>query len=227
MNWLAQKANQVIGNVPKAKLMVGKQEGTDKYKATMEVKYNPSSIRLSARAGTYRKPGVGQGGFNQTDQSSVPAQATMNVELIFDDVNPQDAFMLTKFTSINVGSMVSNVGGIVKQLTKGGYSVQPQVEGLIALITSKDSREIQFCWDKMMFAGEVINVSANYTMFNPVGNPIRARVGLTIQKVDADESKTQKKYWDDAFTEMFGTSNADKSIDSNLKRDFLTNFLNL
>lgn len=169
----------------------------------MQVKYNPNTIHFSTQAGSYMETGAGGTGVNQITQITLPSQTTMTVELVFDDVNNLDAFQWEKF-SLSFGSSISAVSGVVKQIKKDGYSVQTQVEGLVALITSPAARQAVFYWRELAFAGEITNVNATYTMFNPQGNPIRATVRLSIRQSDTDESGEDTTYWDEAFTKLFG-----------------------
>ena len=168
----------------------------------MEVKYNPSKIRIGGYAGHQMMPGPGGAGINLQVQSTVPAMTTMQVELLFDDVNNQDAFMLGKFTNLSAGAVVSDVAGIVKNVFGDGYTVQRQIEGLIALITQSETRQIVFYWGDMAFAGEVINLEARYTMFNPEGHPVRGTVTLTIREGGPDTDGSGNDYWDEAYEEL-------------------------
>lgn len=192
----------------------------------LQVKYNPSSIRFSTRAGSYTHCGPGGMGVNEVTQMSIPAQTVMSVDLIFDDVNIQDAFMWEKF-GVTAGSAISSVAGEVKQVTKDGYSVQAQVDGLISLITQSESRNVVFYWSEMAFAGEVTNVNATYTMFNPQGHPIRAKVSLSIFQMDDLSDSADKVYWDNAFTNLFGDYTEGTDVSDSRFLDKLGNLINL
>lgn len=193
---------------------------------TMQVKYNPSSIRFSTQAGSYMHCGVGGMGINQITQMTMPSQTIMSVDLIFDDMNIPDAFMWEKY-QLTAGSAVSSVSGIAKQAIKDGYSVQAQIDGLIALLTQSESRNVVFYWSEMAFAGEVTNVNAEYTMFNPQGHPIRGKVTLSIFQMDNEVDSADKRYWDKAFTELFGDYTEDGDVNDNRMLDNIGNFINL
>ena len=192
----------------------------------LQVKYNPSSIRFSTRAGSYTHCGAGGMGVNEVTQMTIPAQTTMSVDLIFDDVNIQDAFMWEKF-GVTAGSAISSVAGAVKQVTKEGYSVQAQIDGLVALITQSESRNVVFYWSEMAFAGEVTNVNATYTMFNPQGHPIRGKVTLSIFQLDNEKDSADSLYWDNAFTKLFGDYTEDGDASDSRFLDKLGNIINL
>ncbi|MBQ3546037.1 MAG: hypothetical protein IJA34_13810 [Lachnospiraceae bacterium] len=192
----------------------------------LQVKYNPSSIRFSSRAGSYTHCGAGGMGVSEVTQMTIPAQTTMTVDLIFDDVNIQDAFMWEKY-GVTVGSAISSVAGAIKQGINDGYSVQAQIDGLIALITQSESRNVVFYWSEMAFAGEVTNVQATYTMFNPQGRPIRGKVSLSIFQLDNEVDSADSLYWDNAFTNLFGDYTEDSDVSDARVLDKLGNMINL
>lgn len=168
----------------------------------MEVKYNPSKIQINASGGNQMMPGPGGAGTNMQVQSVAPAATMMQVELLFDDLNIQDAFMFEKATNITAGSVVTDVAGAVRTAKKGGYSVKHQMEAMIALITQAESRQVVFYWGDMAYAGEVVSVKAKYTMFNPVGNPVRGTVMLSIREGGSGNRKVADSYWEAAYKEM-------------------------
>lgn len=184
----------------------------------MEVQYNPSSIHMETQAGQVEYLGGNLGGKsdNQIVQDTQPVSTTMRFQLIFDDMNPFDAFMLENLVPTTAGNIVSLVGSGVRKMKgtkegeeendkkKGCYSVQDQVDGLMALLTQVETRQVIFFWAKMCFRGELTGVNARYTMFNKDGNPIRGVVDLTIRQGDEEELAYDTKYWDQAFTETFG-----------------------
>lgn len=254
---VAGYANEILGNVEKAKLMVKapsdpavkKELGNLPIKAgeneqwhTMTVKYNPSKLRMSTKAGSFQQVNFGGASAGQVQQMNIPAQTSLDLELIFDDVNIQDAFMFSKFTNLSAGAIVSDISGIVKNQSssqyldsngeklKGGYSVQHEVEALIGLLVNSQTRQVKFCWANLEFAGELTYVSANYTMFNPIGNPVRATVAMTIQQVtDKDEKLAGSvKEWDKKFDKLFDNSLKTKGeVNAGKARDSLRNFVQL
>ncbi len=210
----------LIGHVAKARLVIGADL---KKSPKMVVKYNPSSLNFSTRAGSFQQPVVGNAS-TQINQITIPSQTTLNVELIFDAVNNEDAFMMQKFNTISAGGVLSKATAFGKNLTKTGYSVQSDVEGLIGLLLNSNTRIVTFAWSDMIFKGELTSVSATYTMFNPIGNPIRAKVSLAIQQND---NKEESKYWDTAFDALFGEAIIDNVVNTNSKKDVLQNWINI
>lgn len=182
----------------------------------LKVKYNPSKIRIDSRAGSFIQSGPGGAGTNTLTQITMPAQTRMNLELLFDEENHSDAFMFEKITNLTAGAVVSDVSGVVKNITGEGYTVRPLVEALIGMLTQSETRQVVFYWNQMAFAGEVTNVDAVYTMFNPIGNPIRATVSLMIQQGEHGskrEKSRENNYWNEAFDKIdsnTGSKVADK-----------------
>ena len=85
------------------------------------------------------------------------------------------------------------------------YSVKKPVEGLLSLMMEKETRQVIFVWNNMFFHGVMTSVSVNFTMFNKIGMPIKAKVSLQIQQSNTDESfASDRQYWDSAFDTAFG-----------------------
>lgn len=165
----------------------------------IKVKYNPSKIQIDSRAGSFIQQGQGT---KTMTQINMPAQTYMSLEILFDEENPQDAFMFEKATNLTTGALVSDVAGVVKNLRNDeGYTVRPQVEAFMGLLTQWETRQVVFYWRDMIFAGELVSVDARYTMFNTMGNPIRAVVRLSICEEPQEEE--DNLYWNKAF-ENFG-----------------------
>ena len=182
----------------------------------LEVQYNPTTLRLDSMAGK-------QMNFNGTaantdlKQFNSPSSTTLSFELLFDDVNNMDAFMLgdNPLTGMTASNIANSVTSMVKNGAGSGYSVQRQIEGLLSLLAVPAARNVIFFWGDMSFHGEVTEVQATYTMFNKKGKPVRGKVQMSIRQGDKDvedEDKKKKvkkydtKYWDDAFDEVFTDS---------------------
>ena len=175
----------------------------------LEVQYNPSSISMSTQAGKqvhYSGGNLGQGSANQITQIVQPVSTTMSFQLVFDDMNPQDAFVLENMAP-TAGNLVSGTADVARKV-RGAYSVQAQMDGLMSLLTQPVTRKVIFYWAKMCFQGELVSVSSRYTMFNKDGNPIRGMVDLTIRQ--GEESGFDVAYWDEAFTRTFGDPGTDQ-----------------
>ena len=197
-----------IGNLTfqKAYLRI-KDPKTDKYtnpeswgSRRMTVQYNPAKLRISTRAGSFQQPVVGSA-ITTYNQITIPAQTVLDVELIIEDINNQDAFMLDKFTDFSATAIIDDVSNVAAAIMGREYSVRKTVEGILGLMMDPYTRQIVFCWSDMTFKGELTSVSATYTMFNPIGNPICAKVHLSIQQNNPTDDIVA--YWEDAFDRRF------------------------
>ena len=134
----------------------------------IRVQYNPSSITFSGLKGF-------QGFDNGHDGTYMdykrPIETTMGIELIFDTMDISKAFMMDK--------TAKDVALGVFQKSK---SVRPIVELLIGATVFPSTRWVGFAWNKTLFWGELVNVSATYSMFDMEGEPVRAKVAIRIRQ---------------------------------------------
>lgn len=180
--------------------------GQDQAYLAMEVQYNPSSIQMQTATGSqldYSGGSMGNMANNMIIQNIVPTSTTMNVQLIFDEVNMYDAFMVN-----NVNSPVGAITQAAKYAVEKEHSVQHQIEGILSLLTMDVTRQVVFYWSKMCFRGELTAVQANYTMFNKSGNPIRGVVNLSIRQGEQAEL-FESSYWGKAYENLFTKGKAD------------------
>lgn len=196
----------------------------------LEVQFNPNSLYMETVAGKevdYGGGDLGSKSANQIIQIHHPASTVLNFEIIFDEVNPQDAFMTSNMAP-SIGNTTSLIASGAKKIQGKDYTVQPQVDGLISLLVRDETRQIIFLWGKMFFPGELISVNSRYTMFNKSGRPIRATVQLAIRQSE-DKRMNNEEYWDQAFTRMFGSagSNQVSGVKSAFSKATNNNILNL
>ena len=202
----------------------------------IEVQYNPSSLRLDTYAGK-QMDFTGSNGRSNLSQYNAPSTTTMTLELLFDDTNNMDAFMvgdnpLTGFTPSNA----INFGTSTVKNLKDGYSVQRQIQGLLSLLAVPTARDVIFFWGDMSFHGEITEAQASYTMFNKKGHPIRGKIQLNIRQGDynAEEKRASDKkdkfdmqYWDKAFDETFKEAGAGGSMLDTVNKFTNNSMLNL
>lgn len=194
----------------------------------LELQYNPSSLRLDTSAGRQMKYEGGAGDV-QVKQYVAPASTTLSCELLFDDFNNMDAFMLSD--NPLTGATASNIANTVTSIGKGKYSVQRQMEGLLSLLTVPEARHVIFFWGGMSFRGEMTEVSTRYTMFNKKGYPIRGTVGIQIRQGDGNDGVTgvdaafkyNDAYWIKAFDQTFTTDGPGRSGFSKATNNSLLN----
>jgi len=200
----------------------------------IEVEYNPSSLRLDTTAGRQMKYS-GDGGNTQLQQYDAPPSTTLSFELLFDDVNNMDSFMLGDNPITNFSA--SNTINAVSSAVKGKYSVQDQMDGLLSLLTIEPARHVIFFWGAMCFRGQVTQVSAAYTMFNKKGYPVRGKVSMQIRQGEDHEALTEsdqlpkynynEKYWMDAFESTFTEQSLGDKIQSGIGKATNNSLLNL
>lgn len=64
---------------------------------------------------------------------------------------------------------------------KKGAGIRNEVEGFVAAVRNPCTRQISFHWGESCFAGHLESVSAEYTMFDEKGTPVRGSVDLSIK----------------------------------------------
>lgn len=195
--------------VQKAVLKIGKlnkdaKDNVEYY--DMPVQYNPSSLTFSSRAGLIEEDGPGEAGLGSHMSAILPPETTLSFELIFEAIETEDAFLsYTKQQSIeeSLGKRRIASADNKTKAQNNECSVQRQVDGLLSLVMQVSTKQVEFVWGSMSFKGELEDVSAEYTMFNTRGNPILAKVSLSICQAQADsDNKTnasEETYWKDAW----------------------------
>ena len=171
----------------------------------LEVQYNPSSIYFNASGGhvrsTDRSGNMGALSNNELIDRKTPTNITMDCQLIVDDIHIPDAFSGNTFLSASYSGAVRNA---IEAFGQGSHSVRQVVEAIIAILTQSQLQDIIFYWGKMSFHGQLTRVTANYTMFNSKGNPIKATIDISIQQLDTSpDFDLDNAYWNDAYEKAF------------------------
>lgn len=190
----------------------------------LQVQYNPASLELQGNADTIpyiqMQQNIDAGVPNQKER---PPMVALTVELYFDAMNPQDAFMFDKLR-LSVGAVVNAVKRAGKMET-GGYTVQHQTNGLLATVLRPETRLVTFAWGDLAFTGVLFEMQADYTMFSPSGRPVRSKVRLNIaQQVDANVDAV---YWDKALDKVFNEDGVRTAMDATQKNGNLLNLQSL
>ena len=217
----AATENALLGAAAGMAATSAAMQGAGMNTSVMKVQYNPTSLSIQANAEaipfTYLQQNIDSGVPNQSPR---PPMVVLSVDLIFDAMNPKDAFMAEKF-SLSTGGIVSSVAGAA-QAAKGGYTVQPQTDGLIAALMRPSTRVVTFRWADMAFTGQLIEAQAEYTMFSVSGKPVRSKVRMNIaQQVESD---ADIQYWDKVLDTTFSGNGEAGGKDMGQK---LGNLLNL
>ena len=172
------------------------------------VQFNPSELQFSGYGGGFVQK-INFVNNKKADEDvtfgNMQSRITMTVKLIFDQVDPQDAFMSDKFTLSYTSVTKGAVKGVKKLLGKKTNSVQTQVEGFIGALRNENTREITFAWGKMCYTGILNRISSQYTMFSVTGEPIRAVVTLTMVCADETIEDNTMGNWDAQYKKAFGS----------------------
>lgn len=146
---------------------------------TFKVQFNPSQLQLYASNFPVKK--IDAQGKDPAQDAVTKAQLTLTTTLYFDEMNVYDSFMWDKFTGGITAQGAKNIASAVMSAKGKVWTVQDEVEGFIAALRNPLTRNIKFVWADFAFAGQLSNVSAQYTMFSTSGRPVRAKVLLRIQ----------------------------------------------
>ncbi len=171
----------------------------------IQVQYNPASLTLRTSGGNLRQyQSMGNENMNSVTSTDKKTSTTLSVQFIYESIDNADAFGSSSL-GMNVEDVADTIKSGVKKLKGAGNSVKKPVEGLVSLMMEKESRQVIFVWNNMFFHGELGSVSANFTMFNKQGNPIKATVDLEIEQTNGNALyASDRQYWDDAFNAVFG-----------------------
>lgn len=172
---------------------------------SVEVQYNPKSLFLSGVGGKVRSISATAGveaenGYNQIDNA---VSTTLSCELVFSNVNISDAFMTEDLMNFNLEAAAGEVANVVKRLMGRSPSVQPQVDGIMSVLTNEFTKYIMFVWGGLVFRGELTRVDANYKMFNKNGDPIFATVNISIRQGFSPETILSESAWKNNFNKTF------------------------
>lgn len=194
------------------KLIADEYEGViartaSKNRRYFTVQFNPSTLQLSGHGGGMVRRLV----YDEEDKNDdkIPdksAQYTegpttiyMSVSLFFDSCDPQAAFLEDKLILNPTGVGTGIAKGVLQAKGNKKMSVQTEVEGFIAALRNQKTRFITFYWGEICYSGVLRSVGANYTMFNPNGEPVRATVDLSIVCADKDQWPNSLKVWQQRY----------------------------
>ncbi len=171
------------------------------------VQFNPSELSLTGYGGGMRAKTDYSSGHGGITFDSVDVRITLSVRLIFDKVDPQDAFLADKMnlsvTSMAVGAAKAGMAAMGKK----DNSVQTEVEGFIAALRSPSTRKIAFYWGSLCYSGVLNKIGAQYTMFNVNGQPIRGIVQLSLVCADEKVIRGNMGFWQEQYKKAFQGQN--------------------
>ena len=167
------------------------------------VQFNPSELSLSGYGGGQVAKTVFSDQGGKIKYESAAVHITLNVKLIFDKVDPLEAFMSDKLSASTTAMAQGAVRSARRAVGKKDDSVQKEVEGFMAALRSQRTRRIIFHWGTMHYPGVLNRVSSQYTMFNVNGQPIRAVVSLSLVCADEEVSPGDMGIWQQHYEEAF------------------------
>lgn len=197
------------------------------------VQFNPASMRMDSVNGKVKS--MNSSGNNTAkllNEQEYSGRTKLSFDLIFDDVDLMDAFMIQEVFDMNASKILGKAGDIWSH-GQNIFSVRARMEVFMTLLVSPITQQVIFHWGKMVFRGQVTGVNNTYNMFNTSGNPIRGTMHLEITQDDRKEGQKdpdklgdnfsyQNKQWQDSFNRTFkegkggGTSMASKFFNNNL-----------
>ncbi len=171
----------------------------------VSIHYNPSSITMHSRGGemvTRDGNSAGTSDIGQFQRNAMPTETVLFMELIFDETNSADAFLLDSGMGSPTG-LIKAGKDLRAKMAGRDYSVAQISELFVAATASAYTRLVCFVWNKMTFWGELCEAEVEYTMFNNRGNPIRSKVSIRIrQGGDSDKNGSYEKIWQSAYQKL-------------------------
>lgn len=192
----------------------------------IQVQYNPSTLSMNSEAGEVWRDAASGGNQQGFEQVNTPEQTILQMDLIFDDMNIKDAFLLD--IGLSAGDLWQRGKEGVRAIQNKPHTVKDTIEMFIGAVMNREHRTVGVLWNKLVFWGELYSVSANYTMFNKLGNPIRGTVNLQIRQAEPQGnalSQSVDAYWNQAYTQLFNRAKSD-SLKEKIT-DKVSNFINL
>ncbi len=160
----------------KAKLNI--LDNTDKVLKIIDVQFNPSEYSIS-RSVTLEQSGELGRDTDGKSQAVRGGTTSLSVSLYFDTISKTKRSSMDKLYS----ALKSAFGGPEK--IDGVKSPAKAAANVMDLTTyeadSHSPPQVQFVWGPMSFTGKISSMSTTYTMFTAKGDPVKAKVDLTIE----------------------------------------------
>ncbi len=195
---LSSMAKSVAGNIDKATITLGGYQSVgdllmlDAQNAIrFELPFNPSSIRIDVMAGGGHKISSSDG----INYGTIDPRIMISFTAYVDEVNIYDAFL---YERVNNGSSIGLARTAINMTNTEEYSVAVYVEGLLAALRSEGNSQIEFTWGSMDYVGTLNTIDAKYTMFNPMGTPIKAEIEFRILCITS-KKQALKEEWRTKF----------------------------
>ncbi len=194
-----------------------------------KVQFNPATLQLNATGGgkteikDYAKRDDDPTGRDiGIRYESAPFQVTLEVDLILNKVNPNDAFVEVMQSMATIKGAASTIKNVIGK--SSSYSIQNDIEGLIAATRKLSTCLISFSWGKMCYNGKLQNLNATYTVFNPKGEPVAGTVHLSMILIDENVNEKGIGKWVQAYEDAFKDPRALGSSEQSFGNNAFTNF---
>ena len=208
---------------------IGEISDINKNFVKFSVQYNPATIRIITQSGRQERKIKDSGGVDDSLRGYKvgSGKTKLSFDLIFDDVDNMNAFLLNDVVNTNVTGVV-NKGLDMIQHNGNKHSVRKKMDAIMSLLSTTATQHVIFFWSKMYFRGQVTDVSNKFTMFNPSGNPIRGEMHIEITQ-DANQAQQfayDEHYWKNAFEEYFKDTSLLDDFAGNHSKSAAQDFLN-
>jgi len=216
--------NDAIKDLAKLHVDVEQQFATGKQ---FTVQFNPATLRLRAAGGGQTEiqnfiKGEDEKAAIGISYQPIPFSIHMDVDLIFNKVNPNDAFIEIGQSPATIKGAANTVSNLLGK--NSTYSIQNEVEGLIAMTRCFTTCVMSFNWGKLCYSGVLQQLDANYSMFNPKGEPIAGTVHLSMILIDEGVNERNSGKWYKAYQEAFSEQTSLSSAESLLGGSAFSNF---
>jgi hypothetical protein len=205
------------------------------------VQFNPAELRVSGSGGGFvRQQNYIEGAASSIDYQAMKTNVTMSCKLIFDESDPigsfsplswpGGAFGVTEMNPVVLGKDFYKAVKAVKNATK----VRTEVSAFLAAVRNEYCQRVGFSWGENHYEGDVNNVSAQYTMFNTSGEPVRAIVNFSMLLINPNDPATQNsaaqllgKPWFEAYKKMFSVTQKSRVSRLSSQQNTLGSILNI
>ncbi len=181
------------------------------------VQFNPSELTISGSGGGFvRQQNYIEGAASSIDYQAMKTNVTMSCKLIFDESDPVGSFSPLSWpggaggiTDLNPVVLSQDVYKAAKSI-KNGTKVRTEVSAFLAAVRNEYCQRVGFSWGENHYEGDVNNVSAQYTMFNTSGEPVRAIVNFSMLMINPNDpaqansaAQLLDPTWMKAYKKMF------------------------
>lgn len=186
------------GKLEKMRIMAVNQHG--QRSRPMTVQFNPSEYHITRGVTLSEKQGVGQQADPEKIQAVKGGLATLSVSFYFDTITDLYSLQLTQgWDWLRKGR--ADPKGHLAKAAKSNFlktdhddpdRVCDEIMSMVKFAQDDHApKRMQLVWGDLDFLGYVQSSSVTYTMFDPAGTPVRAKVDITVQGEEFNLSQTR------------------------------------